>query len=280
MPGPTIRRKLLGIELRKLREAAGVTRPQAAAALKCSPARIGHIEIGKQALGYAELVLLLRDLYDADEETVNALEELRQEATKRGWWSAYGLPEWLAGYVGLEHDASSVRIFELELVPGLLQTEAYARACYSVDERWSDRDADKRVRARLQRQARLTAPDPMWLTSVVSEGALIRCARHGQVGAEQLRALIERASWPNVQLRVLPFEVGVHAGAAAPFSLLSFPDQLLGDAAYQEYAVGGHVIDDETVVAQLDSLFDKLRSQSLAADDSLALIAELADTTR
>lgn len=280
MPGPTIRRKQLGIELRRLREAAGVTRTEAAAALKCSPARIGHIEIGKNALGYAELVVLLRDHYGVDDVTLTALEELRQEAAKRGWWSTYGLPEWLAGYIGLEYDAGSVRTFELELIPGLLQTEGYARACYSFDDRWSAKDVDRRVRARMHRQERLTGSDPLHLTVVLSEGALLRCASQPEVGGEQLRALIHQAARPNVELHVLPFAAGLHAGVAAPFSLLSFPDRLLGDAAYQEYAVGGHVIDDASVVSQLDSLFDKLRGQALGCDESLAMIAELVANTR
>jgi len=277
--GPTIRRKQLGIELRRLREAAGVTRPEAAAALKCSSARIGHIEVGKNALGYAELVVLLRDHYGADDATLTALEELRQEAAKRGWWSTYGLPEWLAGYVGLESDAALMRTFELELIPGLLQTEAYARVLHQHSSRLQAADVDRRVAARMQRQKRLTGPNPLHLNAVVSEAALVRCARHTEVAAQQLAALVDRARWPNIELRVLPFDAGVHAGVSGAFSLLSFPDQLLPDAAHQEYAVGGHIVDDQTVVAQLSSLFDKLRSQALGSDESLAVLAELADNT-
>lgn len=277
MPGPTIRRKQLGIELRRLREAAGVTRPAAAAALKCSPARIGHIEVGKQALGYAELVVLLRDHYGADDVTLTALEELRQEAAKRGWWSTYALPEWLAGYVGLEYDATSVRTFELELIPGLLQTEGYARLLHSYSGRLTTKDVDRRVAARMQRQARLAGPDPLALTAVVSESALVRCARHTSVAADQLAQLVERAQWPNIELRVLPFDEGVHPGVSGAFSLLRFPDRLLPDAAHQEYAVGGHVVDDQTAVAQLDTLFGELRDRSLGANESLALITQLAN---
>ncbi len=278
MPGPTIRRKQLGIELRRLREAAGVSRQEAAAALKCSPARIGHIEVGKNALGYAELVVLLRDHYGADDLTLSTLEELRQEAAKRGWWSTYGLPEWLAGYVGLEHDASNLRSFEEALIHGLLQTEEYARACYALDERWSTREVDRRVAARMQRQQRLTGDNPLQLTAVMSETALVRCA-NSPVASNQLRQLLERAQWTNVELRVLPLRAGLHVGMAGSFSLLSFPDQLLHDAAYQEYAVGGHVIDDDGVVSQLDRLFGKLHGQALGANESMALIAELAKRT-
>lgn len=278
MSGPTIRRHQLGIELKRLREAARVTRPDAAAALGCSPARIGHIESGRNVLSKAELIVLLRDHYGAG-AVLPALEELRAEASKRGWWSTYGLPEWLAGYVGLEYDASSVRTLELELIPGLLQTEAYARMLHQYSIRLEPKDVDRRVAARMQRQERLTGASPLQLTAVVSESALVRCARHPSVAAGQLAQLAQRALWPNVELRVLPFEVGLHAGMTGAFSLLSFPDRALADAAHQEYAVGGHIVDDEMVVSQLDSLFGKLRGQALPPEETLAMITELADNT-
>lgn len=280
MAGPTARRLQLGIELRRLRETAHVSPQQAADALKCSRARISHIEKGRNVLSYAELFKLLRHHYGADDVTIDALEELREEASKRGWWSTYGLPEWLAGYVGLEYDATSIRALELEMIPGLLQTEQYATAQYSLDERWSANDIKRRVAVRMQRQERLVGPRPLELTTVVSEAALVRCARHSAVAATQLKHLVDRARWPNIELRILPFAVGLHVGAAGPFSLLSFPDQLLPDAAYQEYAVGGDVIDDQAVVSRLDKLFSKLCSQTLGPTESLALIAELAENTQ
>lgn len=276
MTGPTISRLLLGRALRELRERADISRDQAAAALKCSKARIDHIEVGRNALGYAELVMLLRDHYGADEATLTELEALRERASQRGWWSTSGLSDWLARYVGLEFDAISVRISELELIPGLMQTEDYARACYSLDDRWLTKDVNRRVAARIKRQERLTGPNPLQLTAVVSQGALERCAQQPSVAQAQFRQLIDRAQWPNVELRVLPFEVGLHVAMAASFMLLSFPEGLLHDVAYQEYAVGGDVIEDASVVSQLDRLFDKLRSQALGADESLAMITELA----
>lgn len=279
MAGPTIRRRQLGIEMQRLREQAGITRPEAAAAIGCSPARIGHIESGRNAPSKADLIVLLRNHYRTDEQTLATLEELRAEASKRGWWSTYALPDWLAGYVGLETDATSVRCLELELIPGLLQTEAYARTVYGLGGRMSDKEVTRRVAARMQRQDRLTGTNPLQLTAIVSQAALERCARDDRVATDQLMQLTERAQWPNIEFRVLPFDLGLHDGMAGPFSLLSFPDGLLADAAYQEYAVGGHVIDDESIVSQLDTLFSELRSQSLGANESLALIAQLARTS-
>lgn len=280
MPGPTIRRRQLGIELARLREQAGATRLQAAVAIGCSPARIGHLENGRNPPSKSDLIVLCRDLYGADAPTLAALEELRAEASQRGWWSTYALPEWLGAYVGLESDAVSLRCFELENIPGLLQTEQYMRTLYTLDTRLSSVEIERRIPARLKRQDRLTGPDPLQLTTVISQGALQRCAGDRRVAAAQLAHLISAAKRPNIELRVLPFELGLHVGMAGPFSLLSFPDGLLADAGYQEYVVGGHVIDDPSVVQQLATLFSELRSQALAPNESLALIAQLADTQR
>jgi transcriptional regulator with XRE-family HTH domain len=278
MAGPTVRRIQLGIELERLRVAAGVSRPNAAAAIGCSEPRIGHIETGRNAPSKSDLIVLVSRLYGADEETLTTLEELREEASKRGWWSTYGLPKWLVGYVGLETDAVSLRCLDIEMIPGLLQTERYMRRLYALSAPPSSKEIDRLVDARLQRQNRLRGPDALQLSSVVSQGALERCSRDKTVAANQLAQLIDRATWPNVELRVLPFDIGLHVGTG-PYSLLAFPDHLLPDAAYQEYAVGGHIIDDPSVVDRLATLFDELRSQSLDARESLAMITQLAEHT-
>jgi transcriptional regulator with XRE-family HTH domain len=280
MAGPTIRRVQLGAELRRLREAAGMSRPEAAAAIKTSKSRLAAIELGRNVVSYSELIVLLRDHYHGTEEQLVTLEEIREEASQRGWWSTYGLPESLSAYVGLESDASSLRCFDLENIPGLLQTEQYVRTLSTIDTRLSAKDVDRRIPARLRRQERLTGPNPLQLTAVISEGALLRCARDKRLAAGQLARLIDVAGWPNIELRVLPFDLGLHVGMAGPFSLLSFPDDLLPDIAYQEYIVGGHLIDDTAVVSQLTTLFSELRSQALGRNESLAMIAQLADHQR
>lgn len=275
-----MRRLQLGIELRRLREAADMSRVEAATAIKTSKSRLAAIELGRNVISYSELIVLLRDHYDAGDK-IEVLEEMREEAAKRGWWSTYGLPDWLAGYVGLEADATSLRCVELELIPGLLQTERYMRRLYTLPgARLSAREVERRIGARLKRQERLTSADPLQLTAVVSEAALVRCARDQSVAAEQLTQLLDRAELSNVELRVLRFDLGMHAGMSGPFSLLSFPDRLLDDAVYQEYAMGGDVIDSKTVVSQMTTLFSELRGQSLGSDESLAVIAQLAESIR
>jgi transcriptional regulator with XRE-family HTH domain len=273
--GPTMRRKQLGAELRRIREAAGLRMEDAAAALDCVRSRISHIETGRNAVRKPDLEVLLR-LYSALDR-LDALEELRREGTKRGWWATYRLPDWLQGYIGFEADATTLRGLELELIPGLLQTEGYARAVHIAGHHMTpSEEVERRVAARMQRQARLIAPDPLVLSVVVSESALQRALALGTVGIEQLNHLIASAKLPNVTLHVLPFSVGVHRSMSGSFTLLSFAPGVSADIAYQEYAVGGHLVDDQDVVRSLSDLYDELRDQALAADESLTLISELA----
>ncbi|MGH3873001.1 MAG: helix-turn-helix domain-containing protein [Pseudonocardiaceae bacterium] len=279
MAGPTLRRRQLGIELRKLRDAVGVTREVAATEIACSPTKITHLESGRNSPRKAELKVLLQ-LYLASTEELAALEELRQEASQRGWWSTARLPEWLAGYIGLEADATALRSLALELIPGLLQTEDYAREIHLLgDHMTAPNEVGRWVAARVQRQRRLTGPQPLQLSAVVSEAALRRCASHPTIAPRQLKHLIAHAELPNIDLRVLPFSAGLHQSMSGSFSLLSFPDGVLPDAAYQEYAVGGHVIDDQVTVGRLDRIYVALRDQALGPDESLVVISELLTTT-
>lgn len=272
----TMRKNQLGRQLRELREAAGKRMEDAAAALDCSRSRISHLETGRYSVRKPDLEVLLR-LYGALDK-LETLEEIRREGTRRGWWATYRLPDWLAGYVGLEADAIALRALELELVPGLLQTEAYARAVHIAGHHMTPTaEVDRRVAARMRRQERLTVAEPLVLSVVVSEAALQRTlAMADDVAAGQLDHLTTSAKLPNVTLQVLPFSIGVHRSMSGSFTLLSFPEGVSPDIAYQEYAVGGHLVDDQDVVGLLSSLHDELRDQALGADESLMLISELA----
>jgi transcriptional regulator with XRE-family HTH domain len=275
--GPTMRRKQLGRQLRELREAAELRMEDAATALDCARSRISHIETGRYAVRKPDLEVLLR-LYGALDR-LDALEEVRREGTKRGWWSTYKLPDWLQGYLGLEDDAVTVRTFALEPIPGLLQTEAYARILYTIRPR-SPEEVDRHVAVRMRRQARLTAPDPLTLSVVLSEAAIRRTLALDGVGIEQLDRLTATSELPNVTVRVLPFEAGVHRSMSGSFTLLNFAEGVSPPIAYQEYAVGGHLVDDQDVVQQLSDLHDQLQEQALGCDESIAMIAELTQQAR
>jgi transcriptional regulator with XRE-family HTH domain len=278
MAGPTIRKRQLGAALRQMRTDAGETREQTAAVIGCSPTKVTYLESGRNVIGKTELIVLIQHYGASAAGKLETLEELRQEAGKRGWWSTARLPEWLANYVGLETEASSVRSFELELIPGLLQTEQYAREIHALRGQPPD-DLERRVKARLRRQERLTTSEPLRLSALISEAALARCARQPNVAAEQFRQLHGWAQRPNIEIQVLPFDAGLHSGMSGAFTVLSFPNGLLPDTGWQEYALGGHIIDDPSDVASLTTLYDELRDQALGCGESLTLLAEFVENT-
>ena len=205
------------------------------------------------------------------------LNELRREAKKPGWWSTYRLPPWLKSYVGLESDAQVARAFSLELVHGLLQTEEYARQLPSTGKLSGD-EIERRVAARLQRQQRLTDPDPLTFSAVISEGALRRLLAEPAMAVTQLRHLESSARLSNVRLRVLPFTAGLHHSMSGSFTLLSFAPGVSPDIGYQEYAVGGHLVDEQDDVRELGDVYDLLQNQALDEEASLAVITELRES--
>lgn len=275
-PGPIMRKKQLGQALRALREAAGLKMDDAAVALDCARSRISQLETGRYGVRKPDLEALVR-LYDALDR-LDELEELRRNSGKRGWWATYKLPEWLRDYIGMEDDAVVVHTFALELIPGLLQTEDYARAIHYPP--MTPDELGRRVGARMQRQTRLTTTsNPLELSAVLSEAALSRTVQMGEPGIGQLRRLAEIATLPNISVRLLPFAAGAHPSMAGSFSLLRFGPGVFQPIAYQEYAVGGHIVDDQDVVQKLSALYDQLQDQALGCDESLTMISELTQRT-
>lgn len=279
MTGPALRARQLGIALAQLRSTAQVTQKAAGTIIECSQSKIAQVEAGRNTIRRAELIVLLQH-YGADQATIDRLDALRLDAARHGWWSTYDLPNWLLDYVGLEADATSIRNLELEVIPGLLQTEEYARQLQALDRRHSKKEADRRIAVRIQRQQRLTEPNPLQLSVVLSESALLRCARQPNVAGLQLRHLAEQARRDNIELLVMPIDVGLYIGVSGGFALLSFPDGLLPDTVHQEYLVGGHLVDAQSVIEQLTTIYEELRGQALGANESLALITELIGQTR
>jgi transcriptional regulator with XRE-family HTH domain len=276
-----MRRRQLGAELRRLRNDAGITMEHAAAVLDCARSRIGHIENGRNSIRKPELKVIL-DLYGASDDEHRTLEELRQQASKRGWSSTYRLPSWLKRYVEMETDATTMRSFEGELIPGLLQTEAYARRVHTVaGDLIKPANLDKWVAARMRRQARLTDDDtPLELSTVVSEAAFQRTLGDTDIGPAQLDHVITMARRPNVTLHVLPYQAGLHASMSGSFAVLTFDTEVAPPFGYQEHAIGGHVIDDRGTVNQLLELWELLRTQALSAHESLRWLSDLYDETR
>lgn len=276
MTGPTVRARQLGQALAQLRTDAKVTQKQAGGIIECSQPRIAQIEAGKTTIRRAELIVLLQH-YGADSAMIEQLDQLRLDAAQPGWWSTYGLPDWLAGYVGLEQDATQIRTLALELIPGLLQAESYARELLGLHGTLSADEITARITTRLRRQERLTtATNPLEFAAVISQSALQRCvARPSEVTAAQLQHLYLQAQRSNVQIRVLPFDCGRHAGMAGGFTLLNFPSGMLPDVAWQEHVEAGHIIDEKSTVISLSRLYDKVCEQALDHEKSLMLLADV-----
>lgn len=271
--GSTVMRRRLGAELERLRNAAGVTMERAAQALDCARSKISHIENGRYGVKLPDLEALLR-LYGAYDR-LEELDAMRRAGVQPGWWSRYDLPSWLGDLIGLEQSAMRVRVVELELMPALLQTEAYARRIHQLGTvALTPAELDRRVAVRLERAKRLTAPNPLELSAVISESALRRVAADPSVGPGQLQKLVDDIAMPNVSLRVLPLAAGLHASAGS-FIVLDFDPNVPLKAAYEESAIGGRLIEDGNVVRALSDLHDQLRSRALDDEASLTLITQL-----
>jgi transcriptional regulator with XRE-family HTH domain len=255
--GPTAVRILVGVQLRRLREEQGLSRADAADAIRGSEPKISRMELGR--VGFKERdVKDLLTLYGVhDEEERAALLARVREANTSSWWHPYSdvTPNWFQRYLGLEATASLIRTYEVQFVPGLLQTEAYARAVVRLGYGTAREDeVARRVRLRMQRQQLLTAPDPPKLWAVVDEGALRRPVGGRQVMRDQVEALIGIVTKvPNVRLQVIPLAAGGHAAAGGAFTILRFPQPELPDVVYIEQLTSALYLDKREDV---DCYFD------------------------
>lgn len=230
--GPTILRILLGSHLRRLREARGITARQAAAEIRASESKISRIELGRNAIREIDVLDLLT-LYQVGGQEREQLLGLAERASRRGWWHRYHdiLPEWFQAYVGMEEAARSIRMYEPQFIPGLLQTEEYAAAVISLGD-FPLEDAERHVVLRKERQRRFREGKlKLWV--IVDEAALRRPVAGTDVQIDQLRYLLEQAKRPSLTLQVIPYGVGGHA-APAGFSFLRFAEADLPDVVYVE----------------------------------------------
>ncbi|MFG1840631.1 helix-turn-helix domain-containing protein [Micromonospora sp. DT228] len=244
--GPTVLRMLLGAQLRRLRESSGVTREGAGWEIRSSESKISRMELGR--VGFKERdVSDLLTLYGVTEEHErDALLKLARDANSPGWWHRYGdvLPTWFQSYLGLEAAAALIRSYEVQFVPGLLQTREYARAVVLLGHGTAGPgEIDRRVALRMQRQQLLHRDSPPQLWAVVDEAALRRPIGGAEVMRGQLTALIEATKSPNIRLQVIPFAAGGHAAAGGAFTILRFGDQELPDIVYIEQLTSAIYLD-------------------------------------
>ena len=276
--GPTVLRILLGAQLRRLREAKRITVEDAGKEIRASHSKISRLETGRVGFKDRDITDLLT-LYDVTEEDEReALRALARQANAPGWWHDYSdvLPHWFEAYVGLEEVATQIRAYEVQFVPGLLQTEEYARAVTILGhDTASAREIDRRVRLRMARQAVLDRPDPPNLWAVIDEAVLRRPTGSSSAMEGQLKHLAELALRPNVTIQIVPFRVGGHSAAGGPFSILRFAEPDLPDIVYLEQLTSALYLDRRDAVEHYIEVMDRLAVSALPAQQSMEMIANV-----
>lgn len=276
---PTIRRRRLGIELRRLRETADLTIEEVARRLGCSDSKVSRIETG-QVTATPQDVRDMLDLYGIAGEQQEALVQVAREAREKGWWQAYS-DTLVVPLVGLEAAATTIRLYEVLVVPGLFQTEAYAQAVIrTMRPDLPPGQLSRWVELRMARgRALFNRPDPPAVTAVVDEGVLRRPVGGRDVMRGQLRRLAEMAAHPAVTLQVLPFSAGEHAAMSGPFTHFGFPNPVDPDVIYLEHITSDLYLEDASEVRRYAQAFDRLRGLALSPEDSIALVRRLAGRT-
>ncbi|MBX7553803.1 helix-turn-helix transcriptional regulator [Streptomyces sp. NPDC004232] len=271
---------LLGSQLRRLREARGITREAAGYSIRASESKISRMELGRVSFKVRDVEDLLTLYGITDEVERQSLLSLAREANVAGWWHSYTdvLPSWFPTYVGLEGAASLLRVYEVQFVHGLLQTERYARAVVRRGMTGaSPDDVERRVALRLERQKHLLAdgagaPE---FHIVLDEAALRRPYGDREVMRGQLQHLIDVSERPNVRLQVMPFRFGGHSGESGAFTILSFPDADLSDVVYVEQLTSALYLDKREDVAQYEQALKELQQDSPGPDESRDLLRGL-----
>lgn len=267
--GSMVRRILLGSQLRRLREARGITREAAGYSIRASESKISRMELGRVSFKERDVADLLT-LYGITEEAERtALLNLVREANVAGWWHGYGdvLPTWFQTYIGLEEAASLIRAYEVQFVHGLLQTEEYMRAVVALGHQGAPRaEIDRRVGLRLERQKLLVSERAPEYVAVMDEAAVMRPIGGPRVLRGQLEHLIDIAARPNVTVQLLPMTFPGYPGGGGAFTLLRFPESDLADVAYVEQLTGAMYIDKRDEVEQYDRAMEQLRQDSLSPE--------------
>jgi transcriptional regulator with XRE-family HTH domain len=275
---PTARHRRLITDLKRLREEHGLSREQLAERIGASETSIFRYEKG-DSRPLPGVVGAMLDVYGVQGAERDELLEMARDARKRGWWhrQRQSLKPGFDSYIGLEAAASVVRTYEAQTVPGLLQTEAYARANVEATSlNVVPAEVDDRVSVRISRQDLITrSTDRIQLIAILDEAVLRRQVGGPQAMQDQIRHLIAMAELPNVVIHVLPFAVGAHPGMEGPFVLLSFPEPEDPDLVYLEQATSGLVPEEPEEVRRYTLMFGTLLGKALPADESVTFMSEI-----
>lgn len=268
----------LGIWLRSLRSAAGISREEAGYAIRSSMSKISRMELGQAGFKERDVFDLLTLYGVGNDETRDGIMELVRQANSQFWWQSYDdiIPDWFTDYIGLESSASLIRAYEIQFVPGLLQTEDYARAVAFHGHRSADvEEIDQRVQFRMRRKELLRRPSPPQIWAVIDEMALRRPIGGVQVLRDQIVALREATEMPNVTIQIMPSGVGGHSAAGGAFSILRFPEFDLPDVVYIEQMIGATYLTEPGEVDYYTVAMDHLCAESPPPSRTPDILTEL-----
>lgn len=274
---PTVRRRRLGQELRRLRELKGMTAEEVAERLLVSQSKISRLENGRRSISQRDVRDLCGVYEVEDHRIVDSLMQMAKDSRQQGWWHSFGdIP--YSVYIGLETDAASLRVYDPQVVPGLLQTRPYAEALITgALPETTPTDIEKRVQVRVRRQERINAPEnPLRLWTVLDESALRRVVGSRQLMRDQLEHLVEQSQLPHVTVQVIPFEMGAHPGLNGQYAILEFPDAADSSVVYIEGVTSDLYLEKANDVQQYSVMYEHLRAQALNVDQSRQLIADIA----
>ncbi|MFF1686478.1 MULTISPECIES: helix-turn-helix domain-containing protein [unclassified Streptomyces] len=274
---PTVRRRRLGQELRRLRELKGMTAEEVAERLLVSQSKISRLENGRRSISQRDVRDLCGVYEVEDHRIVDSLMQMAKDSRQQGWWHSFGdIP--YSVYIGLETDAASLRVYDPQVVPGLLQTRAYAETLITgALPETTPTDIDKRVQVRVRRQERIAAPDnPLRLWTVLDESALRRVVGSRTVMREQLEHLVEQSQLPHVTVQVIPFDMGAHPGLNGQYAILEFPDAADSSVVYIEGVTSDLYLEKANDVQKYSVMYEHLRAQALNVDQSRQFIAKIA----
>ena len=275
---PTVLRMILGRQLQALREKAGLSHQQAADAIYSSEWTIRRIEAGKGALKPLNIKSLLVSYGVTDVREIDAFLGLARDASRPGWWHSYGdaLPDWFRVAVGLEESASLIRAYEPQVVPGLLQTEAYVRAITAASfPSEQQEESERRVALRLARQGLLKRPAPPEYWVVLEETVLRRPIGGPKVMRGQVEHLIEAASRPNITIQVLPFTAGWHPAMYGMFWIFRFPDDAMPDVVYSEALTSATYLNKPEETTQYTEALDRMAAIAATPDQTITILRQI-----
>ncbi|MFF0868253.1 helix-turn-helix domain-containing protein [Nonomuraea sp. NPDC050227] len=278
--GPTALRILLGSQLRKLREAKNVTREEAGHLIRGSESKISRMELGRVGFKERDVSDLLTLYGVVDPQARAAVLDLVATANEPGWWHRFNdvLPTWFQAYVGLEEAAARIRTYEVQFVPGLLQTKEYARAVVTAGAAGiAAEEIARRVDLRLERQRIFDRPDGPIFWAVIDEAALRRPIGGVEVMRAQLEHLIDLMRQPSITIQIMPFSFGGHSAEGGAFSILRFPDRDLPDVVYVEQLASALYLDKREDVDRYTEVMERLCAVSTTPDETIDLLRTIAE---